>query len=44
MLCNYPKCKKKAYYNYEKNDSDCGYCGEHKKHGMIKIKNYCIIF
>jgi hypothetical protein len=41
MICNYPKCKKKAYYNYEKNG--IGYCAEHKKIGMIKIER-CIIF
>jgi len=41
MLCNHPKCKNKAYYNYEKNGY--GYCTKHKKNGMIQIENYCII-
>lgn len=43
MLCNYPNCKKKAYYNYEKNHYGSRYCGDHKKHGMIQIENSCII-
>ena len=41
MLCNQPKCKNKAYYNYEKNGS--AYCEEHKKLGMIQVKDACII-
>ena len=41
MICCHPKCKNKAYYNYEKNG--CGYCKEHKKHGMIQIENDCVI-
>jgi hypothetical protein len=41
MNCCQPKCKNKAYYNYEKNGS--AYCEKHKKHGMLQIENECVI-
>lgn len=46
MYCKHPHCKNKAFYNYEKPRYDgilIGYCDKHKRPGMIRIKDECII-
>ena len=46
MNCKQPDCKNKPVYNYEKGSSDdrlIGYCEKHKRPGMIRLKDECII-
>jgi len=39
--CFHPKCYKKGLYNYEKNGY--AYCYKHKKVGMIRVNDECVI-
>ena len=47
MNCKQPDCKNKPVYNYEKgglsDDRLIGYCEKHKRPGMIRIKDECVI-
>jgi hypothetical protein len=46
MHCKHPNCVNKSLYNYEKCKNDTiliGYCEKHKKPGMIKVTDECII-
>jgi len=37
-MCIFENCKKRAYYNYETEET-VKYCSEHRKNGMVNLKS-----